>query len=63
MTPEANRPAPTDPTDPEVRDEIIGTVRRFVANEVVPVASALEHEDRFPDRDRRPDARLSACSG
>ncbi len=49
MTPEANQPAPTDPTDPEVRDEIIGTVRRFVANEVVPVASALEHEDRYPD--------------
>ncbi len=36
-------------TDPEVRDEIIATVRRFVANEVIPVASAMEHEDRFPE--------------
>ncbi|MCU1352828.1 MAG: (2S)-methylsuccinyl-CoA dehydrogenase [Acidimicrobiales bacterium] len=35
-------------TDPSVRDEIIETVRRFVANEVVPVASAYEREDRFP---------------
>src|SRR3984885_6009716 len=36
------------PTDPDVRQEIVETVRRFVANEVVPVASGLEHEDRFP---------------
>ena len=36
------------PTDPDVRQEIVETVRRFVANEVVPVASELEHEDRFP---------------
>src|SRR5271169_604397 len=49
MTPEAKRPDTTRPTDPDVRDEIIGTVRRFVANEVIPVASALEHEDRYPD--------------
>jgi alkylation response protein AidB-like acyl-CoA dehydrogenase len=32
----------------EVRREIVETVRRFVAKEVIPVASALEHEDRFP---------------
>jgi alkylation response protein AidB-like acyl-CoA dehydrogenase len=32
----------------EVRREIIETVRRFVAREVIPVASALEHEDEFP---------------
>ena len=32
----------------EVRQEIIETVRRFVAREVIPVASELEHEDRFP---------------
>ena len=32
----------------EVRREIIETVRRFVAREVIPVASELEHEDRFP---------------
>ena len=36
------------PTDPDVRAEIIETVRRFVAKEVLPVASTLEHEDRFP---------------
>ncbi|HEY8547342.1 MAG TPA: acyl-CoA dehydrogenase family protein, partial [Acidimicrobiales bacterium] len=35
-------------TDPEVRAEIIETVRRFVAREVVPVAAALEHADEFP---------------
>src|SRR5271165_5751658 len=33
----------------EVRQEIIETVRRFVAREVVPVAAALEREDRYPD--------------
>jgi alkylation response protein AidB-like acyl-CoA dehydrogenase len=35
-------------TDPDVRREVIDTVRRFVAKEVIPVASDLEHEDRFP---------------
>jgi alkylation response protein AidB-like acyl-CoA dehydrogenase len=35
-------------TDPEVRQQIIETVRRFVAKDVIPVASVLEHEDRFP---------------
>ena len=35
-------------TDPEVRQEIIATVRRFVTNEVVPCAAALERDDRFP---------------
>jgi alkylation response protein AidB-like acyl-CoA dehydrogenase len=35
-------------TDPEVRREIIETVRRFVAREVIPVASEFEHADRFP---------------
>ncbi len=39
------RPAPTDH---DVRREIIDTVRRFVAKEVIPVASELEHDDRFP---------------
>ncbi|MGI8710525.1 MAG: acyl-CoA dehydrogenase family protein [Acidimicrobiales bacterium] len=43
------RPAPTAvETDPEVREEIIATVRRFVTREVLPVASALEHADEFP---------------
>jgi butyryl-CoA dehydrogenase len=32
----------------DLRREIIETVRRFVAREVIPVASELEHEDRFP---------------
>jgi len=35
-------------TSDDVREEIIETVRRFVAREVTPVASQLEHEDRFP---------------
>src|SRR6266446_1796656 len=35
-------------TDVDVRDEIIETVRRFVAKEVAPVASALEREYRWP---------------
>ena len=34
--------------DQELRSEILATVRRFVAREVVPVASEFEHEDRFP---------------
>lgn len=38
----------TPVTDPEVRQEIVETVRRFVAREVVPVASDFEHDDRFP---------------
>jgi alkylation response protein AidB-like acyl-CoA dehydrogenase len=39
-----------DPQSDEVRQAIIDTVRRFVAREVVPVASALEREDRYPDQ-------------
>ena len=35
-------------TDPQVRQEIVDTVRRFVDKEVAPVASDLEHDDRFP---------------
>ncbi len=35
-------------TDPEVRREIIETVRRFVDRDVIPVASDFEHADRFP---------------
>jgi butyryl-CoA dehydrogenase len=44
----ASSPIVTEPTDPDVRLEIIETVRRFVAKEVIPVASAMEHQDRFP---------------
>jgi butyryl-CoA dehydrogenase len=36
-------------TDPEVRRALVETVRRFVANEVVPVASELEHADTYPE--------------
>ena len=35
-------------TSEDVRQEIIDTVARFVAREVLPVASEFEHEDRFP---------------
>ena len=35
-------------TDEDIRNEIIDTVRRFVARDVIPHASALEHEDTFP---------------
>jgi alkylation response protein AidB-like acyl-CoA dehydrogenase len=48
MAEPARTPTTTVPTDPDVRREIIDTVRRFVANEVIPVASEFEHEDRFP---------------
>jgi butyryl-CoA dehydrogenase len=36
------------PTDPEVREEIVQTVRRFVAKEVLPVAGDLDHADEYP---------------
>ncbi|HSO95418.1 MAG TPA: acyl-CoA dehydrogenase family protein [Acidimicrobiia bacterium] len=36
------------PTDPEIRAELIATVRRFVEREVTPVASTLEHADEYP---------------
>jgi alkylation response protein AidB-like acyl-CoA dehydrogenase len=35
-------------TDPELREEIVATVRKFVAREVIPVASDLEHADAYP---------------
>jgi len=42
MAEEVVTPTTGAPTDPYVRDAIIETVRRFVADEVVPVVSALE---------------------
>jgi alkylation response protein AidB-like acyl-CoA dehydrogenase len=36
------------PTDPEIRAEMIATVRRWVAREVIPVASEFEHADEYP---------------
>jgi alkylation response protein AidB-like acyl-CoA dehydrogenase len=37
------------PTDPELRQEIVETVRRFVAKEVLPNVGELEHADQFPE--------------
>jgi butyryl-CoA dehydrogenase len=37
-------------TDPEVADEIVATVRRFVEREVLPVATDLEHADEYPTK-------------
>jgi alkylation response protein AidB-like acyl-CoA dehydrogenase len=36
-------------TDPDVRDEMIATVRRFVEREVTPVVADLEREDAYPE--------------
>jgi alkylation response protein AidB-like acyl-CoA dehydrogenase len=36
-------------TDPEVRRALIDNVRRFVAREVIPVASEMEHADAYPE--------------
>ena len=36
------------PTDPEIRAQMIDTVRTWVAREVIPVASDLEHADEYP---------------
>lgn len=46
MTPEDRDPSAT--TDPELRAEMIATVRRFVEREVAPVVAELEREDAFP---------------
>ncbi len=35
-------------TDPEMRAALVGTVRRFVEREVIPVASDLEHANEYP---------------
>lgn len=37
-------------TDPQLRQEMIETVRKFVARDVIPVASDLEHADEYPAR-------------
>jgi butyryl-CoA dehydrogenase len=39
----------TAPTDAETRAALVDTVRRFIAREVIPVASEMEHADAFPD--------------
>jgi alkylation response protein AidB-like acyl-CoA dehydrogenase len=48
MSEPTTNPTVSDPTDPDVRAEIIETVRRFVAKEVIPVASVMEHDDGYP---------------
>jgi alkylation response protein AidB-like acyl-CoA dehydrogenase len=35
--------------DPQVHEELVSTVRRFVEREVLPVASDLEHADEYPE--------------
>jgi len=40
---------PVNRTDPEIADEIVATVRRFVERDVLPVANELEHADEHPD--------------
>ena len=37
-------------TDPEIRRELVEAVRRFVAREVIPVATEMEHADAYPER-------------
>ncbi len=44
-----DQPMSLTATDPEIRAEMIQTVRRFVAREVIPVASDLEHADQYPE--------------
>ena len=46
MQEQATAPAATDP---ELRREIVENVRRFVAREVIPNASDLEHADAYPE--------------
>jgi alkylation response protein AidB-like acyl-CoA dehydrogenase len=36
-------------TDPDVRQEMIETVRRFIARDVAPVALEMEHGDTYPE--------------
>jgi len=39
---------PTIPTDPDLADEIVATVKRFVQKDVLPVVSELERTDTYP---------------
>ncbi|MDZ4825361.1 MAG: acyl-CoA dehydrogenase family protein [Actinomycetota bacterium] len=39
----------TTTVDPEIRRELVETVRRFIAREVIPVASEMEHADEYPE--------------
>src|SRR5262245_33002274 len=35
-------------TDPELADELVATIREWVAKEVIPKASEYEHADEYP---------------
>jgi tetratricopeptide (TPR) repeat protein len=35
-------------TDPELADELVATIRDWVAKEVIPKASEYEHADEYP---------------
>ncbi len=37
------------PTDPALAEELVATVRRWVAKDVIPHASEFEHADEFPE--------------
>jgi alkylation response protein AidB-like acyl-CoA dehydrogenase len=37
------------PTDPELADELVATVREWVRKDVIPVASEYEHADKYPE--------------
>ena len=37
------------PTDPELADELVAAVRQWVAKDVIPHASELEHADTYPE--------------
>ncbi len=36
-------------TDPELADELVATIRDWVAKEVIPKASEYEHADEYPE--------------
>lgn len=48
MTAADNDDRKIQPTPPDIRAEIVDTVKRFVQREVVPAASELEHRDEYP---------------
>jgi len=41
-------PTQATPTDPDIADELVGTVREWVRKDVIPVVSDYEHADEYP---------------
>ena len=39
----------------DVQEEIVKTVRQYVEDKILPVATELEHKDEYPTGDRRGD--------